>query len=177
MITPPLISSAESNGDIYYSTFLRFVKRLSEDFSKILRSGLPTTSLHPASTESNFEENTGLLQNRYLIIYTQKSTLSSKIPNKSQKNMVHATNGAGRQDNSHITLHSSYWVSLSPQNGLRDYFIQLKMRARLRVTRSLWDLNMETKKTDSGDTTFFCKKSVGNVNNSQNAFDIIKKAR
>ena len=104
MITPPLISSAESNGDIYYSTFLRFVKRLSEDFSKILRSGLPTTSLHPASTESNFEENTGLLQNRYLIIYTQKSTLSSKIPNKSQKNMVHATNGAGRQDNSHITF-------------------------------------------------------------------------
>ena len=71
MITPPLISSAESNGDIYYSTFLRFVKRLSEDFSKILRNSLPITRLHPASTESNFEENTVLLQNRYLIIYTQ----------------------------------------------------------------------------------------------------------
>ena len=85
MITPPLISSAESNGDIYYSTFLRFVKRLSEDFSKILRSGLPNTSLHPAMLVSDFEENTGLLQNRYLIIYPQIHTLSSQIQNKKQK--------------------------------------------------------------------------------------------
>ena len=85
MITPPLISSAESNGDIYYSTFLRFVKRLSEDFSKILRSSLPVTSLNPATPVSDFEENTGLLQNRYLIIYTQIHTLSSQFLNKKTK--------------------------------------------------------------------------------------------
>ena len=86
MITPPLISYAESNGDIYYSTFLRFVKRLSEDFSIFLRHRLPTTIVHLASTESDFEENTGLLQNRYLIIYTQNHILSSQNTNKIQKN-------------------------------------------------------------------------------------------
>ena len=31
--------ASESNGDIYYSTFLRLVKPFSEDFSNFLRSG------------------------------------------------------------------------------------------------------------------------------------------
>ena len=88
MITPRIAQKPTPNqaGDIYYSTLLRFVKRFSEDFSKILR-----TSTRPITPQTHrnfftFEENTGLFQNRYHIKYTQNPTLSSPVLQKSKKN-------------------------------------------------------------------------------------------
>ena len=83
-ITPVQPSSAKSNGDIYYSTFLRFVKPISEDFSKILRTDLPRM----IRIKLYFEENTGLLEDRYHIKYTHIAPLSSQHRKKVQKKRI-----------------------------------------------------------------------------------------
>ena len=84
MITPVCSKSPPNQaGDIYYSTLFRFVKPVSKDFSKNLRSGRPTPRIRRNSIA--FEENTGPFANRYHIKYTRFHTLSSQIRQKNRK--------------------------------------------------------------------------------------------
>ena len=72
-------------GDIYYSTLFRFVKRVSEDFLKILRPRHDIACRKFRRRFVNFEENTGPLQNRHHIKYTRIPPLSSKNRKKYRK--------------------------------------------------------------------------------------------
>ena len=86
MITPVNSKSPPNQaGDIYYSTVLRFVKRICEVFSIFLRAA-PS---HPLPDSFGFfivfEENTGSRSNRYHIIYTQSRALSSRFHEKYAK--------------------------------------------------------------------------------------------
>lgn len=87
--SPPLQKLAPNQaGDIYYSTLLRFVKPLSEDFFNFLRPAAHYITPQTLRSFFSFEENTGLFQNRYHIKYTRFRTLSSRFPEKYEKKPV-----------------------------------------------------------------------------------------